>query len=328
MKVKSEKVVKQRKNSRRLKWTWSGARFVKEKTGQTRFENQKPSLRYKRARYYHAQLGRFISRDPLGFVDGMSLYRAYFVPGGLDPSGLDCIGCKGNVITGGEYVPKSAPANVPWEDKAIPERPGTPIGNATLGFTATQVTVKCDEQCEKCPDGKFRPTNCHVILKFCIFIDVTEIMRRPDRTVDGTYGHEQRHIRNIIRWFERYSQSIHDAVNAVRFDNEQQCWFAGESKIDGIIIGEFLPYNNDTEATHGNGNPNFVPKAGTDYDPIGKRPNVATGCFGLVRTPYQSDLGNKKLVREFRHENVSVSVDYISGYSDHCTTGVVHIYAQ
>ncbi len=54
------------------------------------FENQKPSLRYKRARMYSAQLGRFISRDPLGFVDGMSLYRAYFVPNGVDPSGMEC----------------------------------------------------------------------------------------------------------------------------------------------------------------------------------------------------------------------------------------------
>jgi RHS repeat-associated protein len=44
-------------------------------------------LMYFRARYYHAQLGRFISRDPLGFVDGMSLYRAYFVPTGTDPNG-------------------------------------------------------------------------------------------------------------------------------------------------------------------------------------------------------------------------------------------------
>ena len=42
---------------------------------------------YKRARYYHAELGRFISRDPIGYVDGMSLYRAYFVPGGVDPFG-------------------------------------------------------------------------------------------------------------------------------------------------------------------------------------------------------------------------------------------------
>ncbi len=47
-------------------------------------------LYYFRARYYHAELGRFLSRDPAGYVDGMSLYRAYFVAGGTDPSGKKC----------------------------------------------------------------------------------------------------------------------------------------------------------------------------------------------------------------------------------------------
>ena len=45
-------------------------------------------LLYFRARYYSPQLGQFISRDPLGYVDGMSQYRAYFVPGSVDPWGL------------------------------------------------------------------------------------------------------------------------------------------------------------------------------------------------------------------------------------------------
>ena len=54
-----------------------------------RREDLETGLYYFRARIYSAQLGRFISRDPLEFVDGMNLYRAYFVPGGVDPSGLD-----------------------------------------------------------------------------------------------------------------------------------------------------------------------------------------------------------------------------------------------
>jgi len=33
-------------------------------------------------------MGRFVGRDPLGFVDGMSLYGGYFVPGAVDPSGM------------------------------------------------------------------------------------------------------------------------------------------------------------------------------------------------------------------------------------------------
>lgn len=43
---------------------------------------------YFRARYYDVSAGEFISRDPLGYVDGMSQYRAYFVPGAMGPLGL------------------------------------------------------------------------------------------------------------------------------------------------------------------------------------------------------------------------------------------------
>ncbi len=40
-------------------------------------------------RYYSSEEGRFISRDPLGFVDGYGLYNAYFAEHlGMDPSGL------------------------------------------------------------------------------------------------------------------------------------------------------------------------------------------------------------------------------------------------
>ena len=80
-------MVKLCKNYDRPSQPSADARFTRRTPSSNRFENQKPSLRYKRARIYSAQLGRFISRDPLGFVDGMSLYRAYFVPGGMDPSG-------------------------------------------------------------------------------------------------------------------------------------------------------------------------------------------------------------------------------------------------
>jgi RHS repeat-associated protein len=44
-------------------------------------------LWYFRNRYFDAELGRFIGRDKLGYVDGMSLYRGYFVPNYVDPSG-------------------------------------------------------------------------------------------------------------------------------------------------------------------------------------------------------------------------------------------------
>jgi len=53
-------------------------------------------LHYFRARYYHDGLGRFIGRDPLGFIDGLNLYSGYFVPNALDPMGLSGTGRIGS----------------------------------------------------------------------------------------------------------------------------------------------------------------------------------------------------------------------------------------
>ena len=46
------------------------------------------SLYHYRARMYDSRSGRFVSRDPIGYLDGHSLYRAYFGLDELDPSGL------------------------------------------------------------------------------------------------------------------------------------------------------------------------------------------------------------------------------------------------
>jgi RHS repeat-associated protein len=45
-------------------------------------------LYYFRNRYYDTGLGRFCSKDPIGYLDGPNLYNAYFVPNTTDPSGL------------------------------------------------------------------------------------------------------------------------------------------------------------------------------------------------------------------------------------------------
>ena len=46
-------------------------------------------LMFYRNRMYSTSRGRFLQRDPIGYVDGMNLYRAYFVPLGVDPKGLN-----------------------------------------------------------------------------------------------------------------------------------------------------------------------------------------------------------------------------------------------
>ena len=58
-----------------------------------RYLDTETGLWYFRARYFSNELGRFISRDPLGYVDGMSLYNGYFTERfALDPMGKESIG--------------------------------------------------------------------------------------------------------------------------------------------------------------------------------------------------------------------------------------------
>ena len=79
------------------------ANFAVDADGQSDINNEyrytgrrlDPSgLQLHRNRYYHPQLGQWINRDPLGYVDGMSLYRGYFVPGRGDPLGLFRCKCE------------------------------------------------------------------------------------------------------------------------------------------------------------------------------------------------------------------------------------------
>jgi RHS repeat-associated protein len=50
--------------------------------------DKESELWYFRARYFDSEMGTFISRDPLGYVDGMTIYAGYFSAGlGVDPFG-------------------------------------------------------------------------------------------------------------------------------------------------------------------------------------------------------------------------------------------------
>jgi RHS repeat-associated protein len=54
-----------------------------------RNQDAETGLQYFRNRYYSDSNGRFISRDPIGYVDGFNLYRGYFVVNGKDSYGYN-----------------------------------------------------------------------------------------------------------------------------------------------------------------------------------------------------------------------------------------------
>ena len=56
-------------------------------TGRYHDDSDETDLIYFRNRWMSGEMGRFVSRDPLDFNDGMNLYSGWFVVNGLDPLG-------------------------------------------------------------------------------------------------------------------------------------------------------------------------------------------------------------------------------------------------
>ena len=71
--------------------------------------DESTGLYYFRNRYFEASGGRFVSKDPLGYADGMNAYAGYFVPNGIDPMGLllaavDGTSSKGSATNSNSHV--------------------------------------------------------------------------------------------------------------------------------------------------------------------------------------------------------------------------------
>jgi RHS repeat-associated protein len=103
------------------------------------------SLLYKRARYYDNQTGEFVSRDPLaleqdenGYEDGMSLYRGYFVPNDVDPSGNVVVSFRKR----GAIAPKCGPPIFAQRRYAF-EISGNWPCESREGVFVQKVTVHC-----------------------------------------------------------------------------------------------------------------------------------------------------------------------------------------
>jgi RHS repeat-associated protein len=83
------------------------------------FADEGTGLLHARARQFSPTLGRFVSRDPAKYINGLSLYRAYFTPNRLDPSGKWCdsdcstAGAKSDYAVDDIDVVRAAAGNTP-----------------------------------------------------------------------------------------------------------------------------------------------------------------------------------------------------------------------
>jgi hypothetical protein len=162
-------------------------------------------LSYFRARYYDPTTGEFTSPDPLEYVDGMSLYRGYFVMVGMDPKGTDLAGCDDgcpqippNIIAayGCFCGANNPPAGV------VPNGPLDPLDNCCkahdpcyakhncgIYIPFRRMSPECDE-CDRvfCRCLRFAPCNRHPV--------IPQLPNLPNRTNCENYK------LSAMKWFQ------------------------------------------------------------------------------------------------------------------------------
>ena len=151
-------------------------------------------LWYFRARYFDTEMGRFVSRDPLGYVDGFGLYNAYFAQlFEMDPSGYNrTTKAKTKLQKRRERLrkkrkkkspkpPKKYPKTkkpgvsiddlpknkVPkgkWWKKIVPSLPMDPVCLLEASGVAEKCDKKANKEFDKCLNSNQPPGLCHEIL--------------------------------------------------------------------------------------------------------------------------------------------------------------------
>jgi RHS repeat-associated protein len=113
------------------------------------------ALYHVRHRYYHPTLGRWLSRDPLGYREGLALYQ--YTNGcplsGSDPQGLyfecnglyigECPSSGGNWERQPRTPPPPSPPPLPWSFDAIMREAETRRGRGRWGDSAQHCWAAC-----------------------------------------------------------------------------------------------------------------------------------------------------------------------------------------
>lgn len=155
-------------------------------------------LYHYRARMYDPSLGRFCSRDPIGYGGkDANIYRFLKATPLLrtDPFGLyPCFEPYDAGILFGNLIDEQGVSGMPWRRKQLP--PGV------YGHTDFELDPICE--CEECCDG-FYLESVGVDMDIWIELDLNQgipwnYLPPPDASVvEGVYGHEQRHVLNLMR---------------------------------------------------------------------------------------------------------------------------------
>jgi RHS repeat-associated protein len=165
---------------------------------------------YTWARQLHAQLGRFINRDPIEYEAGLNLVEYVWnsPTNRIDPGGMQ------PVFFPGPYWPHDPPAPDPRFHVTFMFRPetvvahpwyGTSLFHPNVGLSSCEMYTTCTCNCDLTFSltGQFPfvivsrsyGPRYRVHLFTRIWLDLNAI-RRAGRDPSGVYGHEQQHVVN------------------------------------------------------------------------------------------------------------------------------------
>jgi RHS repeat-associated protein len=187
------------------------------------FMDQESGLYNYGYRYYQVNLGRWLSRDPLGEQDGGNIY-AMNRNAAVDQ--LDYLGR--------EFIPP--PGNGPKE---------SPTRDRAFGFTSLPqldifiTCVKCTNNCYRLNKNKFDVT----IKRSLVFTKEYNARTRqnvdlPRSIIDAIKAHEQRHIDDARRFHDAWNKALENMLKGgCAFKEEQECKDSARAIENGVKEG-------------------------------------------------------------------------------------------
>ena len=155
------------------------------------------------------------TRDPIGLNGGRNIYGSYLGLKWMDPTGLHI-----------KLTPATLPKGQPWSNEPLPY--------GVAGETTVNLDIQCP--CVKCKTcAGFYVSWCTIDVSFNVTIDVAQARQHSPPTPvppgwsqpEWTYGHEQRHIENMINEIKSIMKSLDKKIT-------KTCTTAEQCEIDSL----------------------------------------------------------------------------------------------
>ncbi len=221
-------------------------------------------LYFSQTRAYDSLTGRWMSQDPIGFDGGLTNLHDYVnnsPTNFVDPTGLLDL-----------TITPDKPDSMDWYRSKLP--PGN-AGNTDVKIQLLQWDpVPLDNQ-HKCCALRFT-------VKVAIKVQIDPDQIRPPHTLQGAYGHEQRHVQNeidIINDNALFLRAVEFATRLFPFDCKNRAGMQSTGLWALNAFNRAVIYGHDVlDHNHRWGKPPGPPN-GVDRPPIGTMPGNPVGTM-------------------------------------------------